>query len=47
MSIDNATPEEWDRARMKATQKQIGGSHYKDKGSHSLYRTRIRNGLWC
>jgi hypothetical protein len=36
MSIDNATPEEWDRARMKATQKQIGGSHYKDKGIQPL-----------
>ena len=36
MSIDNVTPQEWDRARMKATQKQIGGSHYKDKGIQPL-----------
>lgn len=28
MSIDNATPEEWDRAA-KATQRQVGGDHYK------------------
>jgi hypothetical protein len=28
MSIDNATPAEWDRAA-KATQRQVGGDHYK------------------
>jgi hypothetical protein len=28
MSIDNATPDEWDRAG-KATQRQVGGDHYK------------------
>ncbi len=28
MSIDNATPAEWDRVA-KATQRQVGGDHYK------------------
>lgn len=28
MSIDDATPAEWDRAA-KATQRQVGGDHYK------------------
>lgn len=35
MSIDNATPQEWDKA-VRATQKQIGGDHYKDKGIQPL-----------
>ena len=34
MSID-ATPQEWDKA-VRATQKQIGGNHYKDKGIQPL-----------
>lgn len=33
MSIDDVTPEEWDRvARGQALQKQVGGSHYKSYG---------------
>ncbi len=34
MTID-ATPEEWDMA-VRATKKQIGGNHYKDKGIQPL-----------
>ena len=30
MSIDSATPAEWDRAFKSSLDKQIGGSHYKD-----------------
>ena len=33
MSIDNATPEEWDQAiDMLAINNQVGGNHYKGNG---------------
>ena len=35
MSIDDVTPQEWDNA-VRATQKQFGGDHYKDKGIQPL-----------
>ena len=34
MSINDITPQQWDSVR--ATQKQIGGDHYKDKGIQPL-----------
>ena len=30
MSIDDASPSEWDAVRDKATSRQVGGTHYKD-----------------
>ena len=34
MSINDITPQQWDSVR--ATEKQIGGNHYKDKGIQPL-----------
>lgn len=30
MSIDNVSPQEWDKVAKGALRKQVGGSHYKD-----------------
>ena len=47
MSIDKVKPEEWDKAnRELATERQVGGSHYKGKAQPIEYI--IKNNIsWC
>ena len=35
-SLNEATPLEWDRASKAASERQVGGSHYKDMGMQPL-----------
>jgi len=42
MSIDNATPKEWDAA-VRATRKQVGGMHYKGAGIQPIEYSYANN----
>ena len=49
MSIDNATPEEWDQAiDMLAINNQVGGNHYKGNGIQplSIFTQMVCHGRW-
>ena len=47
MSIDDATPAEWDKARRSALERQVGGSHYKDCAIEPIEYIMANNLGYC
>lgn len=46
-SIDDATPEEWDKASKSALKTQVGGSHYKDTSIQPIEYIMANNLDFC